>query len=120
MYIIIYKKCSMLQKSTVNHRNHGYPHKPMGVTIPIPIQVQCSWVQVWVDKKKPEGHLCHALGLDSDDPFAFGFLDAQHVIHGVHLLPAFAHGHTSSSLQQNYIAQSASKGEDWQFYYIGM
>jgi hypothetical protein len=46
----------------------------------------------------------HHVGfVDSDDPLAFGFLDPQYVIRGVHLLPAFAHGHTGSLLQQNSI-----------------
>jgi hypothetical protein len=45
----------------VNHKNHSDPQTPMGVTIPVPVRVQCSQVQVQVDKKKPEGHLCHAL-----------------------------------------------------------
>jgi hypothetical protein len=59
--------------------------------------------------------------VDSDDPFAFGFLDPQHVIHGVHLIPAFSYGHTGDLLQQNSIARSTSEqGEDWKFYYMGM
>jgi hypothetical protein len=64
----------------------------------------------------------HRIGfVDGDDPFAFGFLDPQHVIRGVHLIPAFSHGRTGSLLQPKSIARSASEGdEDWQFYYVGM
>ena len=59
--------------------------------------------------------------MDSDDPFAFGFLDPQHVIRGVHLIPAFSYGRTGDLLQQNSIARSTSEqGEDWKFYYVGM
>jgi hypothetical protein len=32
------------------------------------------------------------------DPFAFGFLDPAHVIHGSHLIPDFASGRTSDLL----------------------
>jgi hypothetical protein len=64
----------------------------------------------------------HCIGfVDSNDPFAFGFLDPQHIIRGVHLIPAFSHGCMGSLLQPKSIAQSASEGdEDWQFYYVGM
>ena len=41
----------MLQKPMVNCRNYSDPQKPVGVTVSIPIQVWCLWVQVWVDKK---------------------------------------------------------------------
>jgi len=38
--------------------------------------------------------------IDSDDSGAFGFLDPDQIIRGVHLIPAFAHGRTSSLLLQ--------------------
>jgi hypothetical protein len=64
----------------------------------------------------------HRVGfVDSDDPFAFGFLDPQHVIRGVHLIPTFSYGRTGDLLQQSSIARSTSeRGEDWKFYYVGM
>jgi hypothetical protein len=64
----------------------------------------------------------HRVGfVDTSDPFAFGFLDPQHVIRGVHLIPSFSHGRTGDLLQPNSIARNpAERGEDWQYYYIGM
>jgi len=47
----------------------------------------------------------HYVGfVDADNPFAFGFLDPQYVICGVHLIPVFDHGHTGDLLQPNSIA----------------
>jgi hypothetical protein len=64
----------------------------------------------------------HRIGfVDADDPFAFGFLDPQSVIRGVHLIPAFNHGRTGDLLQPNSIARTTADGDkDWQFYYVGM
>ena len=36
---------------------HGF----CSVPIPFPLWVQCSWVQVWVWEKNPEGYPCHTL-----------------------------------------------------------
>ena len=55
MYLFKYKKHSMLQNLWWTVQTCGDPHKPMRVTIPLPIWVQCSWVGVQVDKKKPWG-----------------------------------------------------------------
>ena len=36
-------------------------------------------------------HLHHIGFVDGDDSATFGFLDPGEVIHGIHLIPAFAH-----------------------------
>ena len=47
----------------------------------------------------------HRLGfIPHDQPDAFGFLDPADVIRGIHLIPAFAHGHD----------------EEWVYYYVNM
>lgn len=62
----------------------------------------------------------HRVGfVDSDNPEAFGFLDPNEVIRGVHMIPAFAHGHTSDLLAPSIARQAVENDEDWRFYYIG-
>lgn len=63
----------------------------------------------------------HRLGfLLSEDRGAFGFLDPNEVIRGVHLIPAFAYGRTSDILGPNpsIARQPHENDEDWTFYYV--
>ncbi|KAF8874231.1 hypothetical protein BD779DRAFT_1476607 [Infundibulicybe gibba] len=65
----------------------------------------------------------HRVGfIDSnEDPEgAFGFLDPNEVIRGVHLIPAFAHGRTTSLLAPSIIRPPREKNKDWLYYYVGM
>jgi len=58
-----------------------------------------------------------------NDETAFGFVDPAQVIRSVHLIPAFAWGHTDKHLsgQKSVIARGINKPEDdWQLYYVGM
>ena len=58
-----------------------------------------------------------------NDASAFGFLDPAQVIRAVHLIPAFAWGHTTKYLpgQRSVIARGLKEpDEDWQLYYVGM
>ncbi|KAJ3531672.1 hypothetical protein NM688_g7542 [Phlebia brevispora] len=56
-----------------------------------------------------------------DDVDAFGFLDPQEVVRGVHLILAFAHGKTDELLSGPSIAQAHSDGdEDWQYFYVNI
>ena len=65
--------------------------------------------------------LHHVGFVDGKDPFAFIFLDPQHVICGVHMIPVFCHGHTGDLLQPDSIARTVAEGDkDWQYYYVGM
>lgn len=63
----------------------------------------------------------HRLGfLPGDDPGAFGFLDPQEIIRGVHLIPAFAHGRSAGTLGPSIVRQPKDNDEDWNFFYINM
>ena len=57
-----------------------------------------------------------------NDEGAFGFIDPAQVIRSVHLIPAFAWGHTDEYLSgQSVIARGVDKpDDDWQFYYVAM
>ncbi|TFK31269.1 hypothetical protein BDQ12DRAFT_583987, partial [Crucibulum laeve] len=63
----------------------------------------------------------HRIGfVDGSDPYAFGFLDPEHVICGIHLIPAFSHGWTVNILPPNTTARTESEDdEDWQYFYVG-
>jgi hypothetical protein len=59
--------------------------------------------------------------LMSDDDAMFGFLDPQEVIHGVHLIPAFNFGKTTTLLPPSPTVHVPNKkDEDWQYYYMNM
>ena len=52
---------------------------------------------------------------------AFGFLDPKEVIRGVHLIPTFHHGRTTTLLPPSITARVPSeKDEDWYYYYVNM
>lgn len=55
--------------------------------------------------------------VSEDDPSAFGFVDPDDVIRGVHLIPAFAHGTIDGN--SDYLA-SASGHLLWKYYYVNM
>ena len=58
-----------------------------------------------------------------NDETAFGFVDPAQVIRSVHLMPAFAWGHTNKYLsgKTSVIARGVNEpDEDWQLYYVGM
>ncbi|KAF7370032.1 hypothetical protein MSAN_00633200 [Mycena sanguinolenta] len=58
--------------------------------------------------------------VEESDPYAFGFLDPQHVIRGCHLIPDFAAGRTNDLLatQGPTAARSPDDTEDWRTYYV--
>ena len=64
----------------------------------------------------------HRIGfVGADDDMAFGFLDPQEVIRGVHLIPTFHHGRTTTLLPPSITARVPSeKDEDWYYYYVNM
>ncbi|TFK38281.1 hypothetical protein BDQ12DRAFT_698836 [Crucibulum laeve] len=63
----------------------------------------------------------HHIGfVDGSDSYAFGFLDPEHVICGIHLIPAFSHGCTVDILPPSTTARTESEGDkDWQYFYVG-
>ncbi|KAI0261414.1 hypothetical protein BC834DRAFT_972687 [Gloeopeniophorella convolvens] len=61
--------------------------------------------------------------LPSNDPNynAFGFLDPAEVIRAIHLIPAFAHGRTTTLLTPKSMAhRPQDEGQDWEYYYVNM
>jgi hypothetical protein len=53
-----------------------------------------------------------------DDPGAFGFLDPQQVIRGIHLIPAFNYGHMDTLLPPSIARPTHNNNEDWTFFYV--
>jgi hypothetical protein len=63
----------------------------------------------------------HRIGfVDYQDPLAFGFLDPDQVIRGVHLIPAFTLGQTAHLLPPSIARPSSDHDEDWEYYYVNM
>ena len=56
--------------------------------------------------------LHHVVFVSADSPGAFEFIDPFDIIHGVHMIPAFAH-RTIGERDDN-------DNEEWLYYYIGM
>ncbi len=64
----------------------------------------------------------HTVGfVPGDDYAAFGFLDPQHIVRGVHLIPAFAFGQTNMYMGPGRsIARRSDEGnKDYKFFYVG-
>lgn len=57
---------------------------------------------------------------DADDESAFGFLDPDLVIRGVHLIPAFRYKLTNHLLGPSIARQTADLDKDWDWYYVNM
>ena len=55
-----------------------------------------------------------------DDANAFGFIDPDDVVHGVHLIPAFRFGHTTALLLPSIACRKSDNDEDWDWYYVNM
>ncbi|KAF7296983.1 hypothetical protein MIND_00930500 [Mycena indigotica] len=55
-----------------------------------------------------------------DVPDTFGFLDPSDIIHGCHLIPAFAHGHTTQYLPKSMARQASEQDKDWKYFYVNM
>jgi hypothetical protein len=54
---------------------------------------------------------------------AFGFVDPDSVIGGVHLIPAFGLGLTDELLGPSFVRQESETNEsnkDWYYYYVNM
>ena len=63
----------------------------------------------------------HRIGfVDGKDDAAFGFLDPQEVIRGVHLIPAFHYGRMRDLLPPSRLARPGrlDNDEDWVVFYV--
>ncbi|KIO03576.1 hypothetical protein M404DRAFT_26885 [Pisolithus tinctorius Marx 270] len=58
--------------------------------------------------------------ISDDDPDAFGFLDPDVVIRGVHLIPAFSLGRTSEYLGPSFVRPDEDLHEDWRYFDVNM
>ena len=64
-----------------------------------------------------ECHL-HRVGfLSADSPGAFEFIDPFDIIHGIHMIPAFAHGKIGE-LEKLVACRPADNNEDWLYYLL--
>ena len=64
-------------------------------------------------------HLHHVGFLSADSPGTFKFIDPFDIIHGVHMILAFAHGKISE-LGKSVTRRPTDDDEDWLYYYVGM
>ncbi len=87
------------------------------------------WVQWFgVEPGRYRHGICYArlpkIGfVESTDPYAFTFLDPAQVIRGVHLIPAFSEGRTSTLLPTaKSVARILNPEEDndWVNFYVNM
>jgi hypothetical protein len=64
----------------------------------------------------------HQIGfLKHDNPDgAFGFLDPENVIRGVHLIPGFHYGQTTDLLGPSDIRRPDDNNQDWVYFYVNM
>jgi len=58
--------------------------------------------------------------LHEDDPDAFGFLDPNDVIRGVHMIPSFRQGTTEELLGPSFVRRESDDDQDWNFYDVNM
>ncbi|RPD82127.1 hypothetical protein L226DRAFT_541597 [Lentinus tigrinus ALCF2SS1-7] len=85
------------------------------------------WVRWFeLDSTAPGGFMTrrlHRLRFAHVDDDAFGFISPSRLLRGVHLIPAFAHGRSDSTLPGPSIARRDSDGDDdqdWNYHYVGM
>ncbi|KIJ60802.1 hypothetical protein HYDPIDRAFT_116648 [Hydnomerulius pinastri MD-312] len=61
---------------------------------------------------------------DQESPSdAFGFLDPDSVVRGVHLIPAFAYGATEELLGPSFVRrrkEAVERHKDWRYFYVNM
>lgn len=91
-------------------------HNSVGAFFQRPQAMEFLWVRWYrLDSKFLGGfkkRRLHRLELiPADDPSAFGFVDPDDVIRGTHLIPAFAHGHSTESTPQMVL---------WKYYYVNL
>ncbi|EGN94895.1 hypothetical protein SERLA73DRAFT_155586 [Serpula lacrymans var. lacrymans S7.3] len=90
-----------------------------------PQQMDVLWVRWFArDTSTPTGWAAkrwHRVGfMDGLEPGAFGFLDPDVVIRGIHLIPAFAYGRTDEYLPPSITRQPNETNEDWAFFDVNI
>ena len=90
-----------------------------------PQQIDLLWVQ-WFSHDLLHGagwkakQLHHISFIPADNDGAFGFLDPQNVVRAIHLILAFAYGHTSDLLPPSIARHAKENDEDWCMFYVNM
>ena len=87
-----------------------------------PQKTEFLWVR-WLSRDtgyQTGWNTCRLHHVKFTDHNSFGFLNPKEVIHGVHLLPAFAYGWTSGFLAPSIARQPSEEHEDWKYYYVNM
>ncbi|KAG2046721.1 hypothetical protein BDR06DRAFT_898681 [Suillus hirtellus] len=63
----------------------------------------------------------HRVGfIPSSDSGAFGFINPNQIIHGVHLIPAFTKGHTTDLPPPSIVRHLSENNKDWIYYYVNV
>ena len=102
-------------------------------TLPDPVSMDFVWIRWYGFDNNPQnpptgwkarrlhrlGFVPHDTAGDPDASPAFGFLDPNHIIRGVHILPAYHHGADEFSLPPSSTARLPSEDDsDYKFYYV--
>ena len=89
------------------------------ITIDCNWQLQSSCDQLW---SSPVASLCTSCQLDFETLDAFGFIDPDLVVRGIHIIPAFAFGYTEELLgpSQARCQKDNMKDADWKYHYVNM
>jgi hypothetical protein len=96
-----------------------------GNTLTEPQQIDILWVRWFGADNDARGgwskKRLHGISfIPYDEPGPFGFLDPAQVIRGVHLIPNFTQGQTTSRLPPS-IARTVDHGDqDWESYYVNV
>ena len=109
------------------HVNVEYREHPAALRTP-PTRLDVLFVRWFCRDSSPAGWAAKRLQrlefFDHESlPDAFGFLDPDSVVRGVHLIPAFAHSPTDELLGPTFARRkgdSCGDDSDWRFYYVNM
>lgn len=78
-------------------------------------QVEPNSSQYFIKKRLPQVKFIHY-----SDPSAFGFLDPELIIRGVHIIPSFAQGQTNKLLPASLVRFPTESDKDYEWYYVNM
>ncbi|PPR03767.1 hypothetical protein CVT24_007510 [Panaeolus cyanescens] len=109
-------------------------HCQDGRSFMVPKTFDIAWVRwLQIDEEHNSGwearrlHRVHFVPHNTLQSAAFGFVNPDDIIRGVHLIPAFAHGTTTEYLSTESIARNkdaqrfiGAQNEDYRYYYVNM
>lgn len=96
-----------------------------GHTHPEPQRMNVLWVRWFGLNSNTRGgwskKQLHEISFISwDEPGAFGFLDPAQVIRGVHIIPNFTQGQTTSRLPPSIARPADDNDQDWESFYVNL